>query len=61
MTFVGFDLHKRYNTACALDATGEIFAEIRQLSTAIEAVHAWLGALPGHGPAHPVIETERDA
>ena len=47
MTFVGFDLHKRYITACALDATGEIIAEIRALSTAIEAVHAWLGAVPG--------------
>ena len=24
MTFVGFDLHKRYITACALDDTGGI-------------------------------------
>ena len=47
MTFVGFDLHKRYITACALDASGEIIAEIRHLSTALEAVLAWLGALPG--------------
>ena len=47
MTFVGFDLHKRYITACALDASGEIVAEIRQLSTALESVLAWLGALPG--------------
>ena len=47
MTFVGFDLHKRYITACALDDTGGIIAEIRQLSTAIEAVRAWLSALPG--------------
>ena len=47
MTFVGFDLHKRYITACALDASGEIIAEIRQLSTALDAVLAWLGALPG--------------
>ena len=46
-TFVGFDLHERYITACALDAAGEIVAEIRQLSTAVEAVHAWLDALPG--------------
>jgi transposase len=45
MTFVGFDLHKRYITACALDDAGEIIAEIRQLSTAIEAVHTWLSAL----------------
>jgi hypothetical protein len=36
MTFVGFDLHKRYITACALAATGEVIAEIRQLSTVIE-------------------------
>ena len=47
MTFVGFDLHQRYITACALDAAGEIIAEIRQLSTALEAVYTWLGALPG--------------
>ena len=47
MTFVGFDLHQRYLTACALDASGAILAEGRQLSTALEAVLAWLGALPG--------------
>lgn len=47
MTFVGFDLHKRYITACALGDTGEILAEIRQLATSLEAVLAWLGALPG--------------
>lgn len=47
MTFVGFDLHKRYITACALDETGAILAEIRQLSTAFDAVLAWLGVLPG--------------
>ena len=47
MTFVGFDLHKRYITACALDASGEIVTEIRQLSTALESVLACLGALPG--------------
>ena len=29
MTFVGFDLHKRYITACAMDASGAIIAEIR--------------------------------
>ena len=43
---MGFDLHKRYITACALDAKGAIIAEVRQLSTSIEAVHAWLTALP---------------
>ena len=46
MTSVGFDLHKRYITACALDDAGAIIAEIRQLSTAIEVVLAWLSALP---------------
>ena len=47
MTFVGFDLHKRSITACALDDAGAILAEIRQLSTSLETVLAWLGALPG--------------
>ena len=47
MTFVGFDLHKRYITACALDETGAILAESKQLSTAIERVQAWLSTLPG--------------
>ena len=46
MTFVGFDLHKRYITACALDASGAVVAEIRQLSTTWPQVLAWLGALP---------------
>ena len=48
MTFVGFDLHKRYITACALDDAGGIIAEIRQLSTSIEVVWAWLRALRQH-------------
>lgn len=43
MTFVGFDLPKRYITACALDEAGESIVDIRQLSTAL----AWIGALPG--------------
>lgn len=47
MTFVGFDLHKRYITACALDAAGDIIAEVRQLPTAVEAIQEWLDALPG--------------
>ncbi|MEO6527608.1 MAG: hypothetical protein ABIP93_13340 [Gemmatimonadaceae bacterium] len=47
MTFVGFDVYKRYITACALDEAGVMLAEVRQLSTAVEAVLAWLGALPG--------------
>ncbi|MEP6622674.1 MAG: transposase [bacterium] len=47
MTFVGFDLHKRYITACALDASGAIIAEVRQLSTSLGAVLTWRSALPG--------------
>jgi transposase len=45
-TFVRLDLHKRYITACALDASGGLLAEVRQLATAIDAVADWLGALP---------------
>ncbi len=47
MTFVGFDLHKRYITACALDSAGDLIAEVRQLPTAVEAIQEWLDALPG--------------
>jgi hypothetical protein len=47
MTFVGFNMHKRYITACALSGESEIIAEIRQLSTALETIVAWLDALPG--------------
>lgn len=36
-----------YITAYALDDTGGIIAEIRPRSTAVEAVRAWLSALPG--------------
>lgn len=46
MTFVGLDLHKRYITACALDASGAVVAEIRQLATTIASVGNWLAALP---------------
>jgi transposase len=46
MTFVGFDLHKRYITACALDAEGAVIAECRQLATAIVSIQDWLTALP---------------
>ncbi|HTI05582.1 MAG TPA: IS110 family transposase, partial [Gemmatimonadales bacterium] len=50
MTFVGFDLHKRHITACALDASGVVVAEIRQLTTTLATVLAtvleWLAALP---------------
>jgi hypothetical protein len=30
MTFVGLDLHKRYITACALDAGGAVLAEAKR-------------------------------
>jgi hypothetical protein len=43
--FVALDLHKRY-TAWALDASGGIVSEIRQLATTIETVLDWLDALP---------------
>jgi transposase len=45
-TFVGLDLHERYITACALDATGGIIAEIRQLATSLDSVASWVAALP---------------
>ena len=47
MTFVGFDLHKRYISACAVDDAGEIIAERRRLSTTLGTVHPWLSELPG--------------
>jgi transposase len=47
MTFVGFDLHKRYITACALDASGAVVAEVRQLATAVDTVLDWLAGLSG--------------
>jgi len=46
MTFVGLDLHKRYVTACALEARGAGIAESRQLATTIETVLDWLAVLP---------------
>jgi transposase len=46
MTFVGLDLHKRYITACALDASGGVIAEVRQLATSLERVVNWVAALP---------------
>lgn len=47
MTFVGFDLHKRYVTACALDAEGAVVAECRQLPTTFASIREWLAILPG--------------
>lgn len=46
MTFVGFDLHKRYVTGCALDASGGVVAEVRQLATSRATLLDWLAALP---------------
>jgi len=41
---------KRYITACALDASGAVVAEIRQLATTIDTVLDWLAALPAPLP-----------
>ena len=46
MTFVGLDLRKRHITACALDSSGTIVSEIRQLATSIAGVLDWLAAVP---------------
>ena len=54
MIHVGFDLHKRYITACALDADGVIVAEARRLSTEWSAIAAWLAPLPA--PVTVVLE-----
>jgi hypothetical protein len=55
MVYVGLDLHKRYITACALDADGRVLAEDRRLPTIdITALRAWLGDLSG--PVTVVLE-----
>lgn len=46
MTFVGLDLHKRYITACALDATGTVLAEVRQMAVSLETLAGFLAGLP---------------
>jgi len=46
MTSVGFDLHRRYITACALDADGTVLAECRQLAPSLVAIRDWLAAVP---------------
>ena len=46
MTFVGLDLHKRYITACALDATGAVLAEVRQMAVSLEALASFLSGVP---------------
>ena len=45
MRWVGFDLHKHYITACALDDAGQVVAEQRRLPPAVDALVAWLKAL----------------
>jgi transposase len=47
MTTVGLDLHKRYITACALDADGHIIAEHRRLRPELGELTAFLSRLPG--------------
>ena len=47
MTFVGLDLHKRYITACALDASGTVLAEAKRLPTTLDALGAFLAPLAG--------------
>ena len=45
MVTVGFDLHKRYITACALDTLGTVRAEHRRLEPNLEALCRWLEAV----------------
>ena len=45
MVTVGLDLHKRYITACAIDANGAVLAEVRRLDPTVDASGRWLGAL----------------
>lgn len=54
MIYVGLDLHKRYITACAIDAAGQLVTEERRLSTDLAVVSAWLGRLTG--PVTVVLE-----
>lgn len=54
MIYVGLDLHKRYITACALQATGQLVAEERRLSTDLAALTMWLGRLTS--PVTVVLE-----
>ena len=47
MTFVGLDLHKRYITACALDATGGVLGEVRRMPVSLESLGDFLAAVDG--------------
>ena len=44
MTFVGLDLHKRYITACALDAGGKVIGEVRHMPVSLEVLSDFLSA-----------------
>jgi hypothetical protein len=54
MTYVGLDLHKRYITACVLDASGSVAAEERRLMPGLPALTSWLARLPA--PVIGVLE-----
>jgi hypothetical protein len=53
MTFVGFDLHKRYITACALDASGTVVNEIRQLARCDQSLNRRVHAPMPHQQPGP--------
>ena len=46
MTFVGLDLHKRYITACAIDADGTPHGDVCRLSVTLEVVLQFLAGMP---------------
>jgi len=54
MIYVGLDLHKRYITACVLDALGLVLAEERRLLPELATLLLWLGRLTG--PVTIVLE-----
>lgn len=47
MTFVGLDLHKRYITACALDGSGALVAEVRRMPVTLGVLLDFLAPLAG--------------
>jgi transposase len=46
MVTVGRELHKRYITACALDAAGRVLAEHRRLEPSLDTLGRWLEGFP---------------
>lgn len=54
MIYVGLALHKRYVTACAIDALGQLVAEHRRPVTDLDALSLWLGRLSS--PVTVVLE-----